>query len=410
MPGNAPAVTTVTSVSVIGTIFEKHVYDTDTGDTGDSGTTAAQWNAQLDEWAAGLERMRGHPPPSGFSERSWYQYRWDALALLGCHGPRLAALGWQTCELFALHRTHPAARVAASGLARFIHGGSITDITDQYARVRHLTGAILTYRRTDPQPGAVPAWELHTTQGGNDMADYSTGFDTGAQDTGPWLIWHASATRDGAHKPGTWSVKDASGTRTAVNLTPGFVLDWPASKTGWMQASGVPGVAPKKQWNASRSKFERQPGDDFKKAIHAPVAYLVDGTPAFAIWEQNSVAAFMGFADLMTQLFANAAAELPKLPVLAFTTHRQVKLSNGVTLVPVFQLKRFVARPVCLPDPDAIAQPQGDAWGGSAQPAPKPPASANGAAGAIRTAGDVLPLPSDTAPADGPLIDDEIPF
>jgi hypothetical protein len=82
------------------------------------------------------------------------------------------------------------------------------------------------------------------------------------------LAVDGTATRDGALAAGTWSVKD-SASRITVNLSSGFVLDWPAGKTGWIQAGGVPGVAPRKQWNASRAKFERQPADDWKRAARA---------------------------------------------------------------------------------------------------------------------------------------------
>jgi hypothetical protein len=66
-----------------------------------------------------------------------------------------------------------------------------------------------------------------------------------------------------------------------------------------MQTSGVTGVAPQKKWNASRAKFERQPADDWKRALRVPVAYAPE---ARAIWEQASAAAWMGFCDLMALL------------------------------------------------------------------------------------------------------------
>jgi hypothetical protein len=243
--------------------------------------------------------------------------------------------------------------------------------------------------------------------------DYSMDFDAGAQDNGPWLTWHAAPTRDGAHTAGTWSVKDNTG-RATVNLTTGFVLDWPASKTGWIQAGGVSGVAPRKQWNASRSRFERPPGDDWKRAMRAPIAYLLNGAPTFAVWEQNSVAAWMGFCDIMALLRLAAPGELPKLPVLSFSGHRQVKVGNGVTLVPTFKLERFVPRPPCLPDEDAKAQASGDAWGA---PSSAPSASAagsrspggNGNAETPQALGASI-WPTGAAADGEPLIDDEIPF
>jgi hypothetical protein len=119
---------------------------------------------QLGAWATGIDRMRGHPPPLGFTTHNWHQFKLDALALLRNHGNRLATLGWTTLDLFGLHKTVPAVRVDASGLVRFIHGSTITEVTAHTAIIRRPTGSVLTYRRTDPQPDTVPAWELHNHQ------------------------------------------------------------------------------------------------------------------------------------------------------------------------------------------------------------------------------------------------------
>jgi hypothetical protein len=332
------------------------------------------------------------------------------LALLAEHGSHAAALGWRTEELFGLHRNHAVARVSASGLARFIHGGSVIELNEQLARIRRQSGAVLTYRRTEPQPGAVPAWELHHREG--DDMDYSMDFDAGAQDLGPWLTWHAALTRDGAHAAGTWSVKDSAG-RASVNLMAGFVFDWPGTKTGWVQAGGVPGVAPRKQWNASRGRFERQPGDDWKRAMRAPVAYLLNGTPTLAIWEQNSAAAWIGFCDLMVLLRAGAPGELPKLPLVSFTGHRSVKLGNGITLVPMFKVLRYVPRPVCLPDEDAAVQSPADAWGASpssARTAGTAVSSASGGNGSAEPVQTPCGAPAAAGGDTEPLIDDELPW
>jgi hypothetical protein len=114
--------------------------------------TPAENTALLDEWRRGLDRMRGHSAPAGWSELIWRQFKLDAFALLAEHGRPAAALGWRTEELFGLHREHAAVRVAASGLARFMHGGVVVEINQQLARIRHQSGSVLTYRRTEPQP------------------------------------------------------------------------------------------------------------------------------------------------------------------------------------------------------------------------------------------------------------------
>jgi hypothetical protein len=139
-----------------------------------------------------------------------------------------------------------------------------------------------------------------------------------------------------------------------------LVFDWPTTQIGWMQTSGITGVAAQKNWNASCAKFERQTGDDLKHALRLPVAYTRE---ARSIREQAFAAAWMDFYDLMALLKDTAPSNLPNLPLTSWTDHRQVKGGSGVTLVPTFKTLRFVPRPLCLYDEDAIAQPSGDAWG-----------------------------------------------
>ena len=104
-----------------------------------------------------------------------------------------------------------------------------------------------------------------------------------------------------------------------------------------------------------------------------------------------------------------APKELPNLPLLAYTGHRAVRLGQGSTLVPQFKLLRFVPRPLCLAEDEALqpAQPQSDQWG--ATPPPRPGTAGNGAT--MQMAGHKVPLPTLAAVmAGGPLIDDEIPW
>jgi hypothetical protein len=181
---------------------------------------------------------------------------------------------------------------------------------------------------------------------------YSTSLDldAGIGDSGPWLSWHAAPTRNGGIQPGQWSVRDGAG-RTAINLTsPGLVVDWPNSRIGWMHTSGMPGVAPEKQWSEDRSKLGRRPGEDWKKAIRVQVAY---GPDMRAVWEQAGTGSWATFAAIMALLREHQAdAQLPKLPLLTFTGHDAVRLGVGTTLVGRFKLLRFVPRPACLEEED----------------------------------------------------------
>jgi hypothetical protein len=191
---------------------------------------------------------------------------------------------------------------------------------------------------------------------------YSTSLDLdpGGSDSGPWLTWHAAPTRDGSAQPGQWSVRDSAG-RAVVNLTaPGLVIDWPNARIGWMRTSGVPGVAPEKQWSEDRAKLGRRPGEDWKKAVRVSVAYAPD---AAATWEQAGVGACATFAAVMALLRENAAdAQLPKLPLLSFVGHDAVRVGAGTTLVGKFKLLRFVPRPLCLAEEEDDAEPVGPSW------------------------------------------------
>jgi hypothetical protein len=333
-------------------------------------------------WAAGLERLRSHPPPPGFTEADWHQFKLDALALLAQHGPSLAALGWTTLDLFGLHAPHPGGRVSHSGLVRFLHGGTITEIIAAHARIRcRGTGSLLTFYRVEPQSGAVPAWAFHPEpEGSPDMAEYTMDVDSGATSSqgGQWLRYHAAPTRDGLHGAGTWSVRDtASNTAgsTEISLRDGLVFDWPNSRTGWMRNSGIAGQAPEKRWNASRSKFEPQPGKEWKRAIYVSVAWLAQDGPSRAVWEQDAAATWMAYCEVMALIRPGAPGELPKLPLLACTATRPVQMPNGGTLVPTFTLLRYIARPACLPEAEeeapahrgngTVATTAGSAWAGA---------------------------------------------
>jgi hypothetical protein len=150
--------------------------------------------------------------------------------------------------------------------------------------------------------------------------------------------------------------------------------------------------------------------------MRVPIAYLLNGVPRFAVWEQNSAAAWIGFCDLIALLKLAAPGELPKLPLLSFTGHRSVKLGNGLTLVPMFKVLGYVPRPLCLPYEDATTQSPADAWGASPSPARAAPAAGSRVPGGNGVVAETVQ--TDDAPwgttgasdAGAPLIDDEVPF
>jgi hypothetical protein len=341
-------------------------------------------------WRSRLDQMRSHPPPPGFSEGDWHQLKLDAFRLLETHGAELVALGWTTLDLFGLHRTHPGNRVSHSGLARFLYGGAIAELTDRHARIRHRTGSVLTFIRVDAQPGAVPAWALHQPQqeGTTEMAEYTMDLDgapatngdgrypPAGGDPGPYLRWHAQPTNDGMFAAGDFSLRDRDGTGI-LKLSEGAVFDWPSSRTGWMLSQ--PGQSPERRWNTSRTKFAPKPdkANMWRRAIWIELAYDTD---ARCLWEQSGESAWLSYCDLMALIRDTALAELPKLPLLAHAGHKEFPMARGSATVATWRLLRYVPRPLCLPEHAADS--------GS---------------------GAVLAMPARPAPSGGGL-DDEIPF
>jgi hypothetical protein len=223
------------------------------------------------------------------------------------------------------------------------------------------------------------------------MAEYTTDLDgapatngdglyqPSGGDPGPYLRWHAQPTNDGMFGVGAWSLRDRDSTG-ALNLSEGAVFDWPSSRTGWMLSQ--PGEPPIRRWNASRAKFEPRPDKvrPWRRAVWIELAYETD---ARCLWEQSGESVWLSYCDLMALIRDTALAELPKLPLLAHTGHKELPMTRGSALMATWRVLRYVPRPLCLPEhPDR-----------SNNGAPHP---AHGGNGAIAVRGGDL--------------DDEIPF
>lgn len=179
----------------------------------------------------------------------------------------------------------------------------------------------------------------------------------GGGDRGPYLRWHAQDSA--VVTAGSWSLRDLAGT-TAIALTEA-VFDWPNSRTGWMLTQ--PGQTPIRRWNASRAKFEPRPDktNPWRRAVWVEVAYDTD---ARCLWEQNGESAWLSFCALMALIRDTAVKELPKLPLLAHTTHTEMPMSRGSALVAQWERLRYVPRPLCLPE---TAQPRSNGSGTAAK-------------------------------------------
>jgi hypothetical protein len=255
------------------------------------------------------------------------------------------------------------------------------------------------------------------------MFDYGTDFDPAPTSSGPWLHFYAKVSQDGI-PPGNWALRDG-GSTTVIDLSKGFVLDWPAVQTGWVQAQGIPGVPPVKQWNASRARFEpRPPGDKWAKGFLAPLAYAPD---AVATWEQWGAGVWIGFSEMFMELMTSAPAQLPNLPLLIPVSARPMKFAQGPTLVPKLQLSRYVPRPTCLPDTNGTqAQIQTQTKPRAQMTYSHPPAEVQPATraavqpagwdepmplpGTLNMAGKAVPIPGQELQPQATLLDDEPPF
>jgi hypothetical protein len=186
------------------------------------------------------------------------------------------------------------------------------------------------------------------------MVDYTSNFDPAPTSSGPFLHFYSKASED--IPAGAWGLRDG-GTTTAIDLSKGFVLDWPTARTGWVQALGIKGVAPLRQWNVSRARFEpRPPGDKWRKGFSVAVAYATD---AFATWEQSGAGIWKLFSFFFTELMETAPARLPLLPLIIPIGATLIKFAQGSSVVPKFQVSKYLPRPRCLPE-DKVASSQID--------------------------------------------------
>jgi hypothetical protein len=182
------------------------------------------------------------------------------------------------------------------------------------------------------------------------MADYSTTLDSVPQSTGKiagFITWHALASQDGIHAPGSFSVRNRDGRRSLDLSSPGFVADWPHSRTGWEHADpDAPRTgAPERIWNPSRNKIARRPGDNWKRVIELPIAI---GEQRF-IWNQASYGAWEALVAILKAVGeAKGEQRIPQLPL--FTHLGAISALSGSSLIPTFALLRFVEPPDCLRD------------------------------------------------------------
>lgn len=112
-------------------------------------------------WLTGLALMSRMAAPAGVTPADWDGFVAGATRLLVAWGAQLAALGWTTPDLFAVHRFRPMNRNDYAGLVRFLGQDDVRAVTATTVTLRTRSGAIQTfYRRTPSDSDWMLMWEL----------------------------------------------------------------------------------------------------------------------------------------------------------------------------------------------------------------------------------------------------------
>ena len=113
-------------------------------------------------WTEGVVRLLAMPPHSTWEPERWRVLQDDVYGFLLTWGAQAHLLGWMELDLFAVHRTHPWARLDSMGLVPLLGGRSIVAMTETEAAIKTGSGGTLTYyRRKPPYPSEVCLiWEL----------------------------------------------------------------------------------------------------------------------------------------------------------------------------------------------------------------------------------------------------------
>ncbi len=116
------------------------------------------------EWREGVALLAALPPPGGITPARWAALAATSTYLLQSHGAELHRAGWDTLDLFGLHRRAPATNPAGWGLAWLLGAaGEVLDVAVNTVGMRRgPDGARLTFRRgcKAARAGVVPAWAI----------------------------------------------------------------------------------------------------------------------------------------------------------------------------------------------------------------------------------------------------------
>ncbi len=116
--------------------------------------------AELDTVVAGLDQLARSPPL--WSTTKWADELTAARAFAGRWQAPALACGWTLLDLWGAHPRAPAARLACLGAGWIVarSGHHVLEADTGAIRVVTRLGSRLRIYRTEPDPGAVLAWEL----------------------------------------------------------------------------------------------------------------------------------------------------------------------------------------------------------------------------------------------------------
>jgi hypothetical protein len=112
------------------------------------------------EWYAIREKLKLSEPASWASAERWSELLADAESFLVTLGKTADRLGWTTLNLFGVHPIAPTARFDVMGLIPLLGGRRVAALTERSASIQAVSGARLTYRRSD-RAGAVLLTDVH---------------------------------------------------------------------------------------------------------------------------------------------------------------------------------------------------------------------------------------------------------
>ncbi len=122
--------------------------------------TNAKLNDILDRWSQKLAGVAPDRPPLSMPEAQWREFINDAHELLENGWVANAMImNWGPHDLFGCHRRYPS-WISYLGLAGFIRGGGITEMTPDTAVIKMQGGGSCTYYCGGRQPEQMLLWQL----------------------------------------------------------------------------------------------------------------------------------------------------------------------------------------------------------------------------------------------------------